>query len=110
MSHTEHPSTHVLAATDSPPVLLVATAAAAVLALGLLIAGTIAGHMPLLAWGVVTGVLAVGLGCLVAIRSMVESAVTRSVDRTAVQVGGAIAAALSAECQTGETNVERLYS
>lgn len=93
------------------PALTIATAAACVLGVGLLTGGTVAGHTPLLAWGVVTFVLAVGLGCLVAIRAMIECVVARSIDRTAVQVSGAIAEVLATEGHDRrDDGTVRLYS
>lgn len=75
--------------------LAIAATALGVIALGLLVAGSMAGHIPLLAWGVVTGGGALALGSLTVLRLMIESAVRRSVDRTAVRVGVAIAEGLA---------------
>ncbi len=115
--------------TRTTAILTPVAAALWVLGIGLLSAGTAAGHAhaPLLAWGVVTTTTGMMLACVVATQSIVSQAVTSCADittnavrgdidgavtTTALKVGGAIATALSEEREperTGDGSI-RLYS
>lgn len=82
--------------TDHTVSLLFAAASAlGVTALGLLIAGTWGDRHALLAWGVVAGMVCVGVSCMVAMRWMIDDAVNRCVIRVHTSVGGHVEGAVN---------------
>lgn len=114
------------ARTTALTVFTAMTAAAWVLGLGLLIGGTMSDHHVVMAWGVVTVGSGIGMASLIGLHVLIQHAVTscaeqtaaalkREVDAaiatTAMQVGDAIAAALSEDDLAPERNgTARIYS
>lgn len=81
---------------------------------GLLLGGSITGSVVLLAWGLSANTIAVGFGCLASVRAMMDEAVRQCVTETthavrghmqgaitdtAMQVGTAIAGALTEDAE-----------
>lgn len=126
MPSSSYSTTSSTSHSSTPGLMFAGASLMGAAAIGLLIGGSVSGHVSMLAWGVLAGIACVGLACLLVVRTLIDDAVRRcvasvavvtdgAVNHTAVQVGGAIADALSAaEAQDDRdrehVGVPRIYS
>lgn len=76
-----------------------------VLAVGLLVAGSTAGHFALLAWGLLSAAIAVNVVVVAVISTMIDAAVERCVSQTQAQIEEAVR---ETACKVGQAIAEGL--